>query len=184
MRGNRKRGARRPGTPLATIEAVRAQPPFRRLDLCVYALLAGLISLLLWLFVFSRASAPLRAVEVWHQAEAGETLVFRYVYAEDTYFIDALWRDRVSVEAAEAGYEVTIAGLDGGDGFNALAIEGAKAYMRDANCSRGRDCTHFPAIRRGEQVIICVPHHLMVYGIGDGEAAPTPAPDDIDILLG
>lgn len=52
--------------------------------------------------------------------------------------------------------------------YNRIVLDNAtrKAYVDQANCSIGADCTHSPAITTKGGSIVCVPHGLIVKGIG------------------
>jgi len=46
-------------------------------------------------------------------------------------------------------------------GYNLLTIEGGKAKITDADC-KNRDCLSFGYISREGEIIVCLPHRLMV----------------------
>lgn len=47
-------------------------------------------------------------------------------------------------------------------GFNLLVIENGKARVSEADCPDGICTDHFPVSREGE-VIVCLPHKLVIY---------------------
>ena len=52
-------------------------------------------------------------------------------------------------------------------GHNRLVIEDGKVFVSDADCS-GKDCIGFGKISREGQMIVCLPHKLIVQ-LGGGE---------------
>ena len=112
---------------------------------------------------------------------AGAPPVFQYDFAGDRVQVLDAYADRVQVDARADGYDVLFWGEGEPAHFNRLAIEkSGEAYMRDADCSRRKDCTHFPRITGGGRMIVCVPHRLTVVGVGPAE----PADDFVDIVIG
>ncbi len=172
------------GPDIETILKAKGQPPFKRLDIVIYALLLTLIAALFWVFVIGRPAVRLETLEVWHdERSGGEVPVFRYRFSDGSYEIDPAWADRVAVTDGEGAFQVTFDGFDGGEGFNTLVIaRSGEAYMQDANCSRRKDCTHFVHITHGNQMIVCVPHRLTVTGVGPSDAPVTDT--DVDIIIG
>lgn len=171
------------------IRTLKTQRSFRRGDIFVYAALAALIAALFWAFVFARPKINLGAINVFHDDPIiGETLVFQYSFASDSYTIDDAWTDRVHSIRIDGGYTVRFDGLgDSADGFNLLTIlDSGEAFMLDADCSRRKDCVGFAHIRHGGSVIICVPHQLTVVGEGGVyNEEPGEDPDgDVDLVLG
>lgn len=157
----------------AHIEQLKRQRAFLPWDVLVYGLLALLIGALFWAFVFARHTQPLAALEVYRDSRAGEQLVLRYDYAADAFEVSEAWAGQVQLQPVEGGWAATIA-TEGG-GYNVLQVREGKAYISDANCSNRGDCMEFSPITGGDEVIICVPHHLTVLGVGETN---TPEPQD------
>lgn len=178
------RKTNREGAAIDRIIEVKRQPPFRKLDIALYALLLLLIAALFWVFVLAKPTVRLKALEVWYDDRTGGSApVFRYDYERDRYEVDPAFADRIHITQDAKGYVATFTGMGEGEGVNELAIlKAGEAYIRDANCSRRKDCTHFPHILHGDQMIVCVPHRLTFVGVGpSGEIAPE---DEVDIIVG
>ncbi|MCL1795826.1 MAG: NusG domain II-containing protein [Clostridia bacterium] len=160
----------------------RSQPAFKPLDIVIYAALTALVAGLFVGFATGRTAARLQRLEVYIGDRTGDSPpVFLYDYAGDRYQILDGYADRIRVDARPGGYDVLF--LSGGEParYNRLAIEKAgEAYMRDADCSRRKDCTHFPHIDAGGRMIVCAPHRLTVVGVGPKE----PADDLVDAVIG
>ena len=163
----------------------RSQPPIKRADAVVYAALALLIGGLFWAFVLVRPASPLERVDVFIGDRAREAApIFSYLFTNDQYdMLDDAARD-IRVQARADGYDVLFATEQHPAGplhYNTLVIQkSGEAYMADADCSRRKDCTRFPRITSGEQMIVCVPHRLTVLGVGGGDQAD----DGLDAIIG
>ncbi len=55
--------------------------------------------------------------------------------------------------------------IDSEYGHNRLVISDGKAWVEDADC-RGKDCMGFGKISKEGQMIVCLPHKLMIQVIG------------------
>ena len=55
------------------------------------------------------------------------------------------------------------------NGTNVLVIEDGCAYMREANCPGYQDCVETGKIRYVGQSITCLPNHIVVEIVGEGE---------------
>lgn len=51
--------------------------------------------------------------------------------------------------------------IDNEYGKNIVVIEDKKVYVKEADCA-GQDCVHMNPISKGGQMIMCLPHKLLV----------------------
>ena len=170
---------------METINAVKRQPPFKRMDIVLYVLLCLSVAALFYVFVFSAPQMPLTAIEVWTEERGAESVcILTFDVASNKISIDSAWQDRIFISAMNNGWQVRITELNGREGYNILEMTANTVRITDANCSGRKDCTHFHPITHGEQDIICVPHGLHIVGIGEDALRETIHDDEIDILLG
>ena len=160
----------------ARIQQIKVQKVFRKWDILLYALLFLLIISLFYFFRFSAQDISLQGIEVYYEdRDAGESLIFSYDFVSDEYTVDSRYEDKIKIEKTDDGYNVDI--FYGTDGYNLLRIlHAGEAYIVDANCSSRKDCTAFEHITKGNMVIICVPHHLKIVGIGPSGETPDENP--------
>ena len=53
------------------------------------------------------------------------------------------------------------------EGKNTLIVSDGKAYMSEADCSAYPECVHnFQPIKKGGEIIVCLPHKLKVVAFG------------------
>ncbi|MHB1314447.1 MAG: NusG domain II-containing protein [Christensenellales bacterium] len=158
----------------ARAEQIKVQKAFIKWDIIVYVLLFVIIISLFWVFRLNADHSFLTGLEVYYEDKtAGEVLIFSYDYTSDEYRIHELFKDKIQVESTPDGYTVKI--LYGDSGYNLLHIlHSGEAFISDANCSSRKDCVGFEHITKGNMVIICVPHHLKILGIG----SPGDMPED------
>jgi len=58
--------------------------------------------------------------------------------------------------------------IDNEYGRNVIVIEDSKVYVKEADCA-GRDCVEMNPISKGGQMIMCLPHKLLLTIVeGDG----------------
>lgn len=62
--------------------------------------------------------------------------------------------------------------LDTDYGHNHLSISGGEAKMTEADCPDGL-CKYQDAVKGGDNLIICLPHHLVIEASGGAEQADT-----------
>lgn len=143
------------------IDNIKRIKPFRLADVIVYVVLAVLIVALLLAFCLPRQDSSLRGVQV---ALKGE-VVAEY-YFEENNLVTAS-----AVESRREGdkYYLTVFAQSGG--YNLVVVDLTKrtAWVQEADCSSSAECTHMKGITKAGDSIICVPHALVVQGVGDGE---------------
>ncbi|MBR4150042.1 MAG: NusG domain II-containing protein [Firmicutes bacterium] len=71
----------------------------------------------------------------------------------------------VTADGAEYGrwplsQDITVT-LETANGHNTMEIKGGQVSVTEADCPNG-DCVEFGAISREGQMIICLPHHLVI----------------------
>lgn len=138
---------------------VREGKLFRIADLLIYgAVLLFVAALFLTAALLNRGQAQGFRVEVH-----GET-VYTHTFGSGGEVAEG-WEDRITF--SREGELLLIAIEASEDAWNLLAVDDAAgtAVMRDANCSRRKDCTAMRAIGSGGSVIVCIPHALRVISL-------------------
>ncbi|MDD7351440.1 MAG: NusG domain II-containing protein [Clostridia bacterium] len=145
------------------IDKINNIKPFRLADVIVYIVLAVLIVALLLAFCLPRQDSSLRGVEVTVNGE----IVAEYYFEDDSLVTAAV------VDSRREGdkYYLTVH-TDQPNGYNLVVIDVTehKAWVQEADCSSSAECTQMKAITKAGDSIICIPHALVVQGVGDGEA--------------
>ena len=136
--------------------------PFRLADVIVYIVLAVLIVALLLAFCLPRQDSSLRGVEVTVNGE----IVAEYYFEDDSLVTVAVVDSRIEGDK----YYLTVH-TDQPNGYNLVVIDltERKAWVQEADCSSSAECTQMKTITKAGDSIICVPHALVVQGVGDGE---------------
>lgn len=135
---------------------VRGGKFFRLADLLVYGAAVLLIAaLFLAAALIGGGQAEGFRVEV-----DGET-VYTYRFGAGGE-VSSEWAERVTEREEEGLLLVTVQVSEGE--WNEIVIDdGAKsAAMRDANCSRRKDCCAMQPVGEGGGVIVCIPHGLRI----------------------
>lgn len=96
--------------------------------------------LAVWVFLFFGRTGSCVAVEIDGQREAVLSL------DKDTHY-------RIQTQ----------------DGYNELVIKAGRAFVEEADCA-GQDCVHFAPISHEGQSIVCLPHKVNIYVLGEMEA--------------
>lgn len=143
------------------IDKINNIKPFRLADVIVYIVLAVLIVALLLAFCLPRQDSGLRGVEVTLKGE----VVAEY-YFEDDSLITAS-----AVDSRREGdkYYLTVKSQSGGYNLVVIDLTERKAWVQEADCSSSAECTQMKGITKSGDSIICVPHALVVQGVGYGE---------------
>ncbi len=143
------------------IDKINNIKPFRLADVIVYIVLAVLIVALLLAFCLPRQDSGLRGVEVTVKGE----IVAEY-YFEDDSLITAS-----AVDSRREGdkYYLTVNSQSGGYNLVVIDLTERKAWVQEADCSSSAECTQMKGITKSGDSIICVPHALVVQGVGDGD---------------
>lgn len=143
---------------------------FRKSDWIVYAIVAVIaIALLLGVFVGRDNDRPLTGIRI---AVDGK-VVAEYDFATGRMRIEAGCESQLS--QSDSGVWTIYPDPDDASAYNVLRIDAQArcARVEQANCSIGADCVSMAAIRKAGQMIVCVPHALVIEGIGDGVEPPT-----------
>ena len=133
-------------------------------DLIVYAVLIVLVVVLFLMFVFGGKEGSGIAVE------SGGERVYVYMFGKGGKISPG--KEAVVEEKTEGRtVVVTIFTDERKEEYNIIVIdtEQKTAIVSEANCSFRKDCTHMAAIAQTGDVIICVPHTLIVKAIGGQE---------------
>lgn len=144
------------------IDKINNIKPFRLADVIVYIVLAVLIVALLLAFCLPRQDSSLRGVEVTVNGE----IVAEYYFEDDSLVTVAVVDSRIEGDK----YYLTVH-TDQPNGYNLVVIDltERKAWVQEADCSSSAECTQMKTITKAGDSIICVPHALVVQGVGDGE---------------
>ncbi len=140
---------------------VRGGKFFRLADLLVYGAAVLLIAaLFLAAALIGGGQAEGFRVEV-----NGET-VYTYRFGAGGE-VSSEWAERVTEREEEGLLLVTVQVSEGE--WNEIVIDdGAKsAAMRDANCSRRKDCCAMQPVGEGGGVIVCIPHGLRILPLSE-----------------
>lgn len=135
---------------------VREGRYFRLADLLIYGgVLLLVAALFLWAALRQRDGAE------GFRVEADGVTVYTYTFGTGGE-IAAGWSDRVT-ESAE-GDLLLIRIRTSDEEWNEIAVDetARTAVMRDANCSRHKDCCAMLPVGGGGEVIVCIPHGLRV----------------------
>ncbi len=54
-------------------------------------------------------------------------------------------------------------------GSNKITVKGGEVFVEEADCS-SKDCIHMGSISRSGQIIVCLPHHLLITVTGAEDA--------------
>jgi hypothetical protein len=148
----------------STAQKLKRQKLFLKKDIIVYAAVAALAVVLFVAFVFIPNKTELTELHIYRQS----VLIYAYDFKTKTGEVIAPdYKDNITVD--ESGGKIRIrVQVDGR--YNIVEIDGKKAVVEDANCSRRKDCVHaFAPITGGNQAIVCHPHSLRIVGVGENE---------------
>ncbi len=73
---------------------------------------------------------------------------------------------RIDLTAVTEAYTVVLTGEDGEE--NCILVEPGTISMQSANCPDGR-CTRMAPLTGQGVPIVCLPHHIVIAVIGDGQ---------------
>ena len=140
---------------------VRGGKFFRLADLLVY----GAAVLLIGALFLAAALIGGGQVEGFRVEVNGET-VYTYRFGAGGE-VSSEWAERVTEREEEGLLLVTVQVSEGE--WNGIVIDdGAKsAAMRDANCSRRKDCCAMQPVGEGGGVIVCIPHGLRILPLSE-----------------
>lgn len=140
---------------------VRGGKFFRLADLLVY----GAAVLLIGALFLAAALIGGGQAEGFRVEVNGET-VYTYRFGAGGE-VSSEWAERVAEREEEGLLLVTVQVSEGE--WNEIVIDdGAKsAAMRDANCSRRKDCCAMQPVGEGGGVIVCIPHGLRILPLSE-----------------
>ncbi|MGN0797397.1 MAG: NusG domain II-containing protein [Christensenellales bacterium] len=143
------------------LDKIKNIKPFRPADVIVYIVLVALIVALLLIFCLPRQDSSLRGVEVTLKGE----VVAEYYFDDDSLVTAA------AVDSRREGdkYYLTVNSQSGGYNVVVIDVTERKVWVKEADCSSSAECTHMDGITEAGDSIICVPHALVVLGVGEGE---------------
>lgn len=149
------------------IEQIRNTPMFRKADWIVLAaIVAVAIALLIAAFV-TKKEGSLHAVEI----RLDQTCIASYDFDTAQWEYDPAYTDYI-LDEGDGRYRIY--SDENKDHYNLIRIDSnaRKVEMLEANCSSRADCVHMQDITAPAQVIVCVPHGLVIEGIGDSVEPP------------
>lgn len=132
---------------------------FKKGDILVYLMATILFVACVLLFLFPQKSAY-KSIDIIDFANEN-TLLARYDVNTKEVLV---YSQRVSVKEEDGLFLITIL-TDGKE--NVLQIANGKAKMVSAHCSQSADCTKFKEISGQGEEIVCLPHRLIIRGMGD-----------------
>lgn len=145
-------------------DVIKTSKPFRKFDLCLYISVSVMI---LVLFLCYNPFGKDKAVSQIEISLNGELIyVYDFSLSESTLTSEAITEEK---DGDFCRVKVTAE-----NGFNLIEIDVSSRTARviDADCSSRKDCVHTKAVRSGGDVIVCVPHKLVVTAVGDGIRQP------------
>lgn len=149
------------------VSYARKDKPFKAMDVVVYILVALLIVVLLFNFVFDVDSKQVQIVNVIDD-EIGEMLfVYNVVRGEYLVNTDNTNGWTIQVDETSDGVQVTLTReIDGEMRFNTVTItrgQTPSVKMTDSRCGFHQDCVrNFPDITRSGGAIVCSPNRLKI----------------------
>lgn len=149
------------------IEQIRNTPMFRKADwIILVAIVVVAIALLIAAFALQK-EGTLRAVEI----RLDQKCIATYDFDDAQWEYDPAYQEYI-LDEGDGRYRI-YSDADK-DHYNLIRIDpnARKVEMLEANCSSRADCVYMQAITAPAQVIVCVPHGLVIEGIGDSVAPP------------
>jgi len=156
---------------MTNFDDIKKSKFFEKADVIVYAFVLLLIVALFSVFIWGANEETMTGISVSATENGNTVVIFTYEFETDKITIAGEWEDRIAVTETDDELEVK---FFFGDEYNLLTIAKKEktAVMTEATCSFHHDCTKFPPITDGSGVIICIPHGLTVYGVGDADYQP------------
>lgn len=152
---------------VSNVQSARKDKPFKLPDILVYGLVALLVFVLFYAFLFSGDNAQVQIVTIVDD-EVGETL-FVYNVTRGEYLINNENANGWTVELTETadGVEVTFTRqINGEERFNVVSIvrgQMPSVKMTDSICGFHQDCVrNFPPLTRSGGAIVCSPNRLKI----------------------
>lgn len=153
------------------IKEIKKERFFKKGDFIVYLFLCVLIIFLFVFFVFTANSEKVSYVTLSTSEKSGEVEILSYDFSSDELTVKEGYEDRLIISDTKTGYEIKFLSSDGG--YNLIEIDkSGSVYVSEADCSFSKDCVSFSPIESGGQVIICVPHKLVIMGYSKGAEPP------------
>ncbi|MEG1394302.1 MAG: NusG domain II-containing protein [Clostridia bacterium] len=143
------------------IDEIKKSKPFKAFDLIIYAAIVVLI-IVLFCVIFARNVDELQGVEI----TCGESKIYEYNFADDK----SQFAPSDMIKEERNGDKIFVTVTINGE-FNLIEIDTAKRAVRvkDSDCSPSKECVHTPTITRSNGSIVCVPHKLVIQGVGKGQ---------------
>jgi hypothetical protein len=143
-----------------SVENLKKQKYFYKADIIVYILLAAIIIGLFFVFVIPDDVQQLEEIEIYYYEE----LIYSYDFTTQKSTVTDLYSSNITEYDLENKHYVVISI---NNGFNKVEIGENYAKMVEADCSHYAECVNnFGAIENGNDIIICLPHHIKVIGVG------------------
>lgn len=132
---------------------------FKKGDIIIYLMATIIFVACVLLFLFPAKSAY-KSIDIIDFSDKNSLLARYDVNTNEI----SVYSQRVSVEKNNGTYLITVL-TDGKE--NVLQIANGKAKMISAHCSPSADCTKFGEITSAGQEIVCLPHSLIIRGMGE-----------------
>lgn len=147
------------------IENIKKHKPIRAADWILYGVLALVVLVLFIVFVFARPNEELTALCIDRDGE--RIVTFDFASGKAAVAANAVSSVEVKENGENGQVTITVFADEAHERFNVITVQTSDeraASVTDANCSAHRDCVHTSAVTRAGDIIVCVPHHLKVYG--------------------
>lgn len=134
---------------------------FKPLDIVFYLVILIIITVLLCVFLIPKNENTLEKVEIYK----GNNLIYCYDYESKMGNTNSL-ANKLLIEEYDKN-NIHYVKIIENENFNIVEIGNDYAKMGDANCSHLKLCVNnFSPIKKGGDVIICMPHEIRLVGIG------------------
>lgn len=147
---------------------VREGKFFRLADLLIYGMVLVLAALLFFFVTFRASDEP-----DGFRVEVSGEMIYSYEFGRGGEIAPA-WADRITESATDGAIVIGI--RISSDAWNELIVDDASrtVSMRDANCSRRKDCCTMLPLGAGVGAIVCIPHGLRILPLS-GEDLSSPS---------
>lgn len=150
---------------ISNIKNEKNNKAFKKADLLLYGIIIMVVAILFIVFVFVNNDEGLSGIEVYISDE----LVLAYDFSSDEFDYDNN-SETIVIKNVADGYRVTLYEDEDKDHYNIILIDAKnkKITVEDANCSSSKDCMYM-SIEKASDLIVCVPHNLIIKGVGEQE---------------
>lgn len=143
-----------------SIGQLKKQKYFYPADIIVYTLIAVIITVLLCVYLIPDKNSGLEEVEIYYK----ETLIYSYNFESNKSEIQEGNGVEITETTVDGLLKVTLV-MDEGADVVEIGVDYAK--ITESDSSRYPDCIYgFDPITGGGDVIICLPHHIKLVGVG------------------